>query len=149
RAHDAAKYGRISPEPWLELSLPSVIDPPLAPDGAHVMSICVHCAPRQLSDVDWSDQRERLFRATMDVLNAHAPDLEPSIVARDIITPEDLETDSGLSGGHIFHGELSLDQSWLARPLLGWARYETPIAGLFMAGAGTHPGGGLTGASAW
>jgi phytoene dehydrogenase-like protein len=149
RAHDAAKYGRISSEPWLEVAIPSVIDPSLAPEGAHVMSIYVQCAPRELKDEHWMDQRQRLFRATMDVLAAHAPDLEPSIVARDIITPEDLELDWGLSGGHIFHGELSLDQSWLARPLLGWARYETPIAGLFMVGAGTHPGGGLTGASAW
>jgi phytoene dehydrogenase-like protein len=149
RAFDAAKYGAFSPSPWLELSMPSASDPSLAPEGQHVLSIYLHCAPRHLRDAVWADQRDALYRAAMQVLEPHAPRLESLVLASEVITPEDLERDWGLSGGHIFHGEPSLDQSWIARPLLGWAHHRTPIDRLFLASAGTHPGGGLTGASGW
>jgi len=147
RAHDAAKYGQMSDEPWLELAFPSVADPSLAPDGCHVLSMYVHAAPRDLRSTTWAQQREELYARAMRVLEPHATRIDPLIVAREIITPEDLESGWGLSGGHIFHGEPALDQFWAARPLLGWAEYRTPIASLFLASAGTHPGGGLTGMS--
>jgi phytoene dehydrogenase-like protein len=147
RAFDAAKYGDFSPQPWLELSLPSVIDPSLAPEGSHVMSIYAHFAPRHLRGAAWPDRRDALYKAVMRALLPHVPNLEALVVNREVLTPEDLEQVWGLSGGHIFHGESALDQTWLARPFLGWARYRTPIEGLYLASAGTHPGGGLTGGS--
>jgi phytoene dehydrogenase-like protein len=149
RAFDAAKYGAISPEPWLEMAVPSVIDPSLAPAGQHVMSIAAHFAPRRLAAGSWSGERETLVRTVLGVLDRHAPSLRQTIVGQHVLTPEDLEDQWGLSGGHIFHGEMTLDQLWMARPLLGWARHETPIRGLFLASAGTHPGGGLTGLPGW
>jgi phytoene dehydrogenase-like protein len=145
RAYDAVKYGRFSEAPWLEISMPSVPDPALAPPGRHVMSICAHFAPRELRAASWSAARDGLSKAVIDVLEAHAPGFRSLVLAQEVITPEDLEREWGLSGGHIFHGESALDQSWIARPLLGLARYCMPVGGLFLAGAGAHPGGGLTG----
>ncbi len=149
RAFDAAKYGEISREPWLELAVPTVLDPGLAPEGGHVLSIYAHYAPRQLRGADWASARETLYRSVLHVLEAHTRGLEPLIVGRQIITPEDLERDWGASGGHIFHGEPTLDQAFIARPQLGWARHATPVANLFLASAGVHPGGGLTGLPGW
>jgi phytoene dehydrogenase-like protein len=111
------------------------------------MSIYVHYAPRQLRGAAWPDRRDELYKAVLRALAPHAPNLESLVVNREVLTPEHLERVWGLSGGHIFHGESALDQTWLARPFLGWARYRTPIDGLYLAGAGTHPGGGLTGGS--
>jgi phytoene dehydrogenase-like protein len=145
RAFDATKYGRISSEPSLELAVPSVRDNSLAPAGAHVMSITAHFAPRDLRGTTWAQARETLWNSVLRVLEAQAPGLSNLIVGRELLTPEDIEQRWGLPGGHIFHGEMTIDQSWAARPLLGWARYRTPIAGLFLASAGAHPGGGLTG----
>jgi phytoene dehydrogenase-like protein len=145
RAFDAAKYGGLSPHPWLELSMPSMLDPTLAPDGSHVMSIYVHYAPRQLRQGTWSERRDVLFESVIDLIEGYAPGIRGAVVAKEVITPDDLEQRWGLDGGHIFHGEPTLDQSWIARPLLGWAQYRTPVQGLFLAGAGAHPGGGLTG----
>jgi phytoene dehydrogenase-like protein len=147
RAFDATKYGRISDEPWLELSIPSITDTTLAPEGRHVMSIYLHFAPRHLRDGSWNENRERLYRAALHVLEPHVRGLQEIVSSCQVLTPEDFETSWGLSGGHIFHGEPALDQSWIARPLLGWAQYRTPIDGLYLASAGTHPGGGLTGLS--
>jgi phytoene dehydrogenase-like protein len=147
RAFDAAKYGERSAEPWLEVSVPSVLDPSLAPAGQHVMSIYAHCAPRHLRNAAWTDAREDLAEAIMRTLEPHIPGLAALVVRREVVTPEDLELGWGCPGGHIFHGEPTLDQSWVARPQLGWAKYGTPIDGLFLASAGTHPGGGLTGMS--
>lgn len=145
RAFDATKYGERSPQPWLELTIPTMTDPTLAPAGQHVMSIAVHFAPRHLKSAQWHTEGEGLYRSVIATLEPHVPGLARLILGREILTPEDLEQRWGLSGGHIFHGEMSLDQSWVARPLLGWARHATPIPGLFLAGAGAHPGGGLTG----
>ena len=145
RAFDAAKYGAISDEPWLEIAIPSVLDPSLAPAGGHVMSIYAQCAPARLHDGSWDAHKDTLYRRVLNVLAPHAPTLEAHITAREIITTADLETHWGMTGGHLFHGELAIDQSWVARPLLGWSRYTTPLDGLYLASAGTHPGGGLTG----
>ncbi|MGH9315217.1 MAG: phytoene desaturase family protein, partial [Vicinamibacterales bacterium] len=146
RAFDASKYGTFAEEPYLDVTLPSVADPSLAPDGKHVMSIHVQFAPYALRGADWNARRGALADAVLKTLAAYAPDIERRVLHRHVLTPVDLERDFGLTGGHIHHGELSLDQLFTMRPILGWARYRTPIAGLFLCGAGTHPGGGITGA---
>jgi phytoene dehydrogenase-like protein len=145
RAFDAAKYGDYSPAPYLDITIPSLIDPTLAPPGAHVMSIHVQYAPYKLKTGDWNSRREEFADKAIDVLAGYAPNLKEMIVARQIITPLDLEETYGLSGGHIHHGEQSLDQFFTFRPIIGWAQYRTPIKGLYLCGAGTHPGGGVTG----
>jgi phytoene dehydrogenase-like protein len=147
RAFDAAKYGDFSPQPYMDITIPSVTDPSLAPAGAHVMSIHVQFAPYELKDGDWNSRREQLGDTVVNALSDYAPGFEELIVARQVITPFDLEQTYGLSGGHIHHGEMSLDQLFAFRPLIGWAQYRTPIKGLYLCGAGTHPGGGVTGAS--
>lgn len=147
RAFDAAKYGDYSRQPYMDITLPSLHDPTLAPAGAQVMSVYVQYAPYKLKDGDWTSRREEFADNVIDVLAGYAPNLKELIVARQVITPLDLEETYGMSGGHIHHGEQSLDQSFTFRPLLGWAQYRTPIKGLYLCGAGTHPGGGVTGAS--
>ncbi len=147
RAFDAAKYGGFAEDPWIELTMPSIIDPDLAPDGQHVVSAYVQYAPYQLRGTTWDGERERLGDVTTRTIEQYAPGFESSIIAREVITPLDLERTYGLTGGHIFHGELSLDQLFITRPLLGWARYATPIRHLFLCGSGTHPGTGLNGRS--
>jgi phytoene dehydrogenase-like protein len=146
RAFDHAKYGELSAEPWLALTIPSLVDASLAPAGAHVASIYVHYTPRALR-TDWTAARDALLSNVLDVLERYAPRLRSQVAAAHVVTPLDLEHDYGLAGGHIFHGELALDQLFTMRPLLGHARYATPVAGLYLCGAGTHPGGFLTGAS--
>ena len=148
RAFDASKYGEISPEPYLDITFPSLLDPSLAPSGAHTMSIHVQFAPYKLADGrSWTEAADDLSRVVMQTLERHAPGLERLVVHRQVITPYDLEQIYGLTGGHVLHGEPSLDQVFTMRPILGWAQYRTPIAGLYLCGAGTHPGGGLTGGS--
>jgi phytoene dehydrogenase-like protein len=147
RAFDHAKYGELSAEPWLDVSIPSILDPGMAPAGAHVASIYVHYAPYRLRQGDWARSRDVLLGATMGVLERHAPGIGKQVVAAQVLTPADLEAEGGLAGGHIFHGELALDQLFTMRPLLGFARYASPIGGLYLCGAGTHPGGFMTGAS--
>lgn len=145
RAFDAAKYGDYSPQPYMDLTIPSLTDPSLAPSGAHVMSIYVQYAPYKLKTGDWDSRRDEFADTVVNALSAYAPNLKELIVARQVITPLDLEQDYGLSGGHIHHGEQSLDQFFTFRPVIGWAQYRTPIKGLYLCGAGTHPGGGVTG----
>lgn len=147
RAFDAAKYGRFAEEPWIELTVPSVLDPSLAPGGRHVVSAYVQFAPYHLRGSTWDAERDRLAQAATRTIDAYAPRFSASILARQIITPLDLERDYALTGGQIFHGELALDQLFVARPLVGWSRYRTPIRNLFLCGSGTHPGTGLTGRS--
>ena len=147
RAFDAAKYGGFSDQPWIELTIPSLLDPTLAPAGRHVVSAYVQYAPYRLRDTTWDAQRDRLADAAVATLARYAPDFPASIVAREIITPLDLERTFGLTGGHIFHGELALDQLFVSRPLLGWSSYATPVRNLYLCGAGTHPGTGLSGRS--
>lgn len=145
RAFDAAKYGDYSPAPYMDIRVPSLTDPGLAPAGAHVMSIYIQYAPYKLKHGDWNSRRDEFAEKVTDVLAGYAPNLKEMIVARQIITPLDLEQTYGLSGGHIHHGEQSLDQFFTFRPIIGWAQYRTPIKGLYLCGAGTHPGGGVTG----
>lgn len=148
-AFDDSKYGEFSRAPFLEAAIPSLLDPSLAPNGKHVMSVHMQYAPYRLKNRDWAIERDRLADTVVKTLAEYAPDLPQKILARRVITPVDLEQDYGLTGGHIFHGELALDQLFTMRPLIGWARYRTPIRGLFLCGPGTHPGTGLTAASAF
>ncbi|HEX2443627.1 MAG TPA: hypothetical protein VHJ77_06745, partial [Vicinamibacterales bacterium] len=145
RAFDAAKYGTFADDLYLDLTIPSAADPTLAPPGHHVMSVHVQFAPYKLRGADWDGRRDALGDAVLKTLAHYAPDIERRAVHRQILTPLDLERDLGLSGGHIHHGELALDQLFTMRPMLGWARYATPIRSLFLCGAGTHPGGGIHG----
>lgn len=145
RAFDAAKYGEFSPEPYLDISIPSLGDPSLAPAGKHVMSIHVQFAPYKLRRGDWTTNDEKLEKHVISKLEEYAPNIEDMIVGGQVITPLDLEQTYGLSGGHIHHGEQTLDQFFTFRPLIGWAQYRTPLKRLYLCGAGTHPGGGLTG----
>ncbi|HKW88008.1 MAG TPA: NAD(P)/FAD-dependent oxidoreductase [Candidatus Acidoferrales bacterium] len=146
-AFDDSKYGDFSRAPYLEASIPTLLDASLAPVGKHVMSIHMQYAPYKLTNGDWSKRRDALADVVVKTLAQYAPDLPQHILARRVITPLDFEEIYGVTGGHIFHGEPALDQLFTMRPLLGWARYRTPIRGLFLCGSGTHPGAGLTGAS--
>jgi phytoene dehydrogenase-like protein len=135
RAFDESKYGNFSPHPAL------------APSGKHVMSIYMQYAPFKLKNSDWDSQRSALGETVVETLAEYAPDLPSLVEDGQIITPKDLESTYGMTGGHIFHGELALDQFFTMRPLLDWARYNTPIQNLYLCGSGTHPGAGLTGGS--
>jgi phytoene dehydrogenase-like protein len=146
RAFDAAKYGDFSKHPYLDISIPSLTDASLAPLGSHVMSIHAQFAPYRLKNGDWDSRRDELGDTVIQTLALYAPDIRNLIVHRQVLTPLDLETKYGLTGGHIFHGEHAMDQLFASRPFLGCARYRTPIKGLYLCGAGTHPGGGVTGA---
>ncbi|PYU17504.1 MAG: amine oxidase [Acidobacteria bacterium] len=147
RAFDDSKYGSFSRQPYLDISIPSLSDASLAPAGKHLMSVCVQYAPFQLNNGDWASQREPLAEIVINTIAAYAPNIRDLILGGSVITPQDLEATYGLTGGHIFHGELALDQLFTMRPLLNWARYRTPLKGLYLCGSGTHPGIGLTGAS--
>jgi phytoene dehydrogenase-like protein len=147
RAFDSSKYGEFSPAPYLDISIGSILDDSLAPHGQHVMSVHMQFAPYRLKRGDWSQQRDALADAIVKTLATYAPDLPGKILARQILTPADLEETYALTGGHPYHGELALDQLFTMRPLLGWARYRTPVKGLYLCGSGTHPGNGITGIS--
>ena len=147
RAFDASKYGEFSQDPYIEATIPSLWDNSLAASGKHVMSVYMQYAPCKLRGGDWDSQREALGNAVVNTLAEYAPELPSLIEGREVITPKDLEQVYGLTGGHIFHGELALDQLFTMRPLLDWAQYRTPIKGLYMCGSGTHPGTGLNGMS--
>ena len=145
RASDDAKYGRFSKQPFLEITIPSVADPSLAPVGKHVMSVWMQYAPYQLRQGDWPAQREPLGDAVVSVIEDYAPGFKNSILHRQVLTPLDLEQQFGLTGGHVFHAEMALDQIFFMRPVPGWSGYHTPIDNLYLCGSGTHPGGGITG----
>jgi phytoene dehydrogenase-like protein len=147
RAFDESKYGNFSHQPYLEITFPSLSDPSLAPAGQQVMSIYMQYAPYKLKNGDWENQRTALGETVVKTIAQYAPNLSQIILRHQIITPKDLEETYGLTGGHIFHGELALDQFFTMRPLLDWARYRTPIENLYLCGSGTHPGTGLTGGS--
>ncbi|GAC1623201.1 MAG: NAD(P)/FAD-dependent oxidoreductase [Candidatus Acidiferrum sp.] len=147
RAYDASKYGEFSASPYLDVTIPTLLDPSLAPTGKHVLSAYVQFAPFKLKEGNWNSRRDDLGKAVIKTLTAYAPNLPGLVESIQVITPQDLETTYGFTGGHIFHGELALDQLFTMRPVLDWARYKTPVRGLFLCGSGTHPGNGLTGAS--
>jgi phytoene dehydrogenase-like protein len=145
RAFDAAKYGQYGSDPWIELAIPSILDPSLTPAGQHVVSAYVQFAPLVLKESTWEHERERFADLVTGVIARYAPGFDRSVLVRQIISPSDLERTYALTGAQIFHGEIALDQLWAARPVLGWARYDTPIRNLFLCSAGTHPGTGLDG----
>lgn len=145
RAADDAKYGRFSKQPFLEITIPSIADPTLAPTGKHVMSVWMQSAPYMLRESNWHEQRDALGDTVVKAIEDYAPGFTNSILHRQALTPLDLEETYGLSGGHLYHAEMALDQIFFMRPVPGWSRYHTPIENLYLCGSGTHPGGGLTG----
>jgi phytoene dehydrogenase-like protein len=145
RAFNHAKYGEFSEAPILEVTVPSVVDSSLAPSGKHVLSAIVQYVPYKLTAGDWSQHRGRLTEVVVNLLEAHAPGLRESVLAAELLTPADIERDFRISGGHWHHAELALDQFLMVRPVPGAAQYRTPLDGLYLCGAGTHPGGGVMG----
>jgi phytoene dehydrogenase-like protein len=147
KAYDEAKYGEYSKRPYMNIVVPSLTDPSVAPPGKHVMSIFVQYAPYNLNGGahTWDDRREEWGDQVLKTLEEFCPGIQNAILHRQVITPWDLEQTFGLKEGNIFHGELSLEQLLFQRPVPGWANYKTPIRNLWMCGSGTHPGGGLMG----
>ena len=147
RAYDDAKYGEFSRNPYMDIVIPSMIDPGMAPPGKHVMSIFVQYAPYQLNG-GWTDEKREAFGdAVVNTLARYAPNLKSLILHRQVLVPPDIERITGLSEGNIFQGELALHQLFFLRPAAQWAKYRTPLRGYWQCGAGTHPGGGIMGAS--
>ena len=147
RAFDASKYGEPSASPYLDIAFPSTTDPSMAPAGHHVMSIHMQYVPFKRRGGSWAGEEDALAHLAIRTLESYAPGITSLVEHRQVLTPQALEDTFGLTGGHIHHGELALDQLFTMRPTLGWADYRTPIAGLYLCGSGTHPGNGLTGAS--
>src|SRR5467141_4422678 len=146
RAYDDAKYGCYSRRPYIDMVIPSLTDPSIAPPGKHVMSCFVQYAPYHLKDGTWDEKREKFGDTVIDTVAEYAPNLRDIILHRQVLTPLDIERRFGLSEGNIFQGELSLEQLFFLRPVPGWAQYRTPIRRLYMCGSATHPGGGIMGA---
>jgi len=147
QAYLDAKAGGWSKRPIVEMLIPSTLDDSLAPPGQHVASLfCQHVAPVLPNDASWDTHRDEVADVMIDLVNSHAPNFKAAVLGRQIMSPLDLERTFGLIGGDIFHGALSLDQLFSARPMLGHGDYRGPLKGLYMCGAGTHPGGGVTGA---
>ena len=145
RAYDQAKYGEFSSRPYMDIIIPSMIDPGMAPPGKHVMSIFAQYAPYNLNGGWTGAQREAFGDAVVDTLAQYAPNIKSAILHRQVITPADIEATIGLSEGNIFQGELTLQQMFFLRPVASWAQHRTPIRGLYQCGSGTHPGGGVMG----
>ena len=146
RAYDDAKYGKYSRRPYIDMVIPSLTDPSVAPPGKHVMSCFVQYAPYNLKEGSWDEKREEFGNNVIDTVSEYAPNLKKIIVGKQVLTPLDIERDFGLTQGNIFQGELSLEQLFFLRPVPGWAQYRTPIKNLYMCGSATHPGGGIMGA---
>jgi len=148
RAYNDAKYGKFSARPFMNIVFPSLLDRSMAPPGKHVASIFVQYAPYDLEGgaSRWPEEREAFGDAVIDTLSEYCPTLKDGILHRQVLTPWDLEQEFGLTEGNIFHGELGLEQLLFQRPVAGWARYATPVRGLWLCGSGAHPGGGIMGA---
>jgi phytoene dehydrogenase-like protein len=149
RAYDDAKYGRPSASPILECTMATAVDDTLAPPGKHLMSMFIQYAPYRLREGNWDTEKERFADRCFDILNDYAPNFKNAVIARQALSPVDLERVYGITGGNIFHGAMSLDRMFFLRPTAGWAQYRTPIRGLYLCGAATHPGGGVIGACGW
>jgi len=145
RAYDDAKYGRYSRQPFLTPVVPTIVDDTLAPPGRHVVNVFGGHAPYTLRDGDWTTEKPHLVRAALDVMDAMAPGFSAQVIDIEALVPPDLERIVGLPQGHIFHGELSVDQLFWQRPAPHWADYRTPVRGLYQCGSSTHPGGGVSG----
>jgi phytoene dehydrogenase-like protein len=146
RCYDVAKFGEIPEELWVDCVVASNVDETLAPKGRHIMTCFVQYVPYFLRSGTWDENRELLGDRVIKKIAEYAPNVPGAVVARQVLTPLDLERVYGLTEGNIFHGDLSLEQLFFMRPLAGWSQYRTPIAGLYLCGAGAHPGGGVTGA---
>jgi phytoene dehydrogenase-like protein len=146
QAYDDAKAGRFSRRPYIDMVIPTLVDPRMAPPGRHIVSCFVQYAPYQLAEGTWDEQRDAFGDAVVDTIAERAPGIRERILHRQVLTPLDLERTIGLSEGNIFQGELSLEQLFLNRPMPGWARFRTPLRGLWLAGSSAHPGGGIMGA---
>lgn len=146
RCYDTAKFGEIPEELWVDCVIASNADPSLAPAGKHVMTCFVQYVPYKLRNGTWDEKRDLLGDRVVKKIAEYAPNVPGAIIARQILTPLDLERTYGLTEGNIFHGDLNLEQLFFNRPVAGWSQYRTPIAGLYLCGAGAHPGGGVTGA---
>jgi phytoene dehydrogenase-like protein len=145
RAADDAKYERFSKQPFLEITVPSIADPTLAPAGKHVMSVWMQSAPYKLRESNWHEQQDALRDTVTNLIEDYAPGFKNSLLHSQVLTPVDLEEIYGLTGGHLYQAEMALDQIFFMRPVPGWSRYHTPIENLYLCGSGTHPGGGVTG----
>lgn len=146
RAYDDAKYGEYSKRPYIDMVIPSLTDPSVAPPGKHVMSCFVQYAPYHLASGNWDEKKEAFGDMVVQTLSEYAPNFKDIVIGRQVVTPLDLEREWGLTEGNIFQGELSLEQLFFLRPVPGWANYRTPIKNLYMCGSATHPGGGIMGA---
>lgn len=149
RGYDDAKYGRPSEKPILECTIPSVVDTSVAPAGKHLMSMFIQYAPYHLKGATWDELREPFADRCFDLLNQYAPNFRRSVIARQVLTPVDLERTFNLTGGNIFQGSMGLNQLFPFRPVPGWAGYRMPLRGLYLCGAAAHPGGGVMGAAGW
>jgi phytoene dehydrogenase-like protein len=147
RAYDDAKYGDYSRRPYIDMVIPSLTDPTVAPPGKHILSCFVQYAPYKLREGNWDDKREAFGDNVVDTIAQYAPNIKKIIRHRQVLTPLDMEREWGLTEGNIFQGELSLEQLFFLRPVAGWARYRTPVRNLYMCGSATHPGGGIMGAN--
>lgn len=145
-AWDDAKYGRPSEHPLLEITIPTTYDDSLAPAGKHLMGIFLQYTPYRLGNAHWGTVKNRYADRVMDLVEEYAPGFKDLVLDRQVLSPLDLEETFGLTGGNIFHGEMSVDQLFFLRPVAGWAQYRTPIRNLYLCGSGTHPGGGVLGA---
>jgi phytoene dehydrogenase-like protein len=143
-AYNAVKYGDFSDAPAIEIVVPSASDSALAPGGRHVLSAIVQYAP-YVHKAGWDSAREAFLDRIIDTIEVYAPGLRQSILASELLTPADIETEFGISGGHWHHGDLAFDQFFMVRPVPGAAQYETPVKNFFLCGAGAHPGGGVMG----
>ena len=144
QAFNEAKYGKFSAAPLLEVIVPTAVDPDLAPPGRHVLSAVVQYAPYRLAG-GWEGQREQFLDTILRTLEAHAPGIRDSVRAAELLTPQDIEAQFRISGGNWHHAELALDQFFMVRPVAGAAQYRAPVRGVFLCGAGCHPGGGVMG----
>jgi len=146
RAYDEDKYGKYSSQPVIEFSLPSLLDSSLTPAGEHILTANIYYTPTLLKDRSWDEERNTLFETVLGTLEAYAPDIRKLILHKQLSTPPDLERDYGLTNGDVYHGQMALDQMLFMRPSPAVSQYRTPVEGLFLCGAGAHPGGGVTGA---
>jgi phytoene dehydrogenase-like protein len=146
RAWEDAAGGRPSANPMLEITIPTAYDDSIAPPGKHIMCMFVQYAPYRLSESNWDAIKEEFADRCIDLLSEYAPNIKQSILHRQVISPLDMEREYSLTGGNIFHGDMTLDQLFFMRPVAGWAKYRTPVEGLYLCGSGTHPGGGVMGA---
>jgi phytoene dehydrogenase-like protein len=148
-AYDDAKYGRPSQNPVLECTMASAVDSTVAPPGKHLMSMFIQYAPYKLREGNWDEVKDRFADRCFDILEEYAPGFKSSVIARQVLSPLDLERTFSLTGGNIFQGAMTLNQLFLLRPVVGWAGYTTPIKGLYLCGSAAHPGGGVIGAAGW